>query len=54
MFKQILDALKYIHSLNLIHCDIKPENIVIKSYSRCEVSCGLFMYCAAPLHHFIF
>ena len=34
---QVLIALKYIHSLGLVHCDIKPENIVIKSYSRCEV-----------------
>lgn len=33
----MLEALQYIHSLKLIHCDIKPENIVIKSYSRCEV-----------------
>lgn len=32
--KQCLVALSYIHSLNLIHCDLKPENIVIKSYSR--------------------
>jgi dual specificity tyrosine-phosphorylation-regulated kinase 2/3/4 len=37
IMKQVLEALQYIHSLNLIHCDIKPENIVIKSYSRCEV-----------------
>jgi serine/threonine protein kinase len=34
---QVLEALVYIQSLGLIHCDIKPENIVIKSYSRCEV-----------------
>ena len=37
IMKQILEALKYIHSLGLIHCDVKPENIVVKSYSRCEV-----------------
>ena len=37
IMKQILEALVYIHSLNLLHCDIKPENIVIRSYSRCEV-----------------
>lgn len=33
----ILRALKYIHSLNLMHCDLKPENILMKSYSRTEV-----------------
>lgn len=32
--RQILTALKYLHSLDLIHCDIKPENIMVKSYSR--------------------
>lgn len=37
IMKQILEALNYIHSLGLIHCDVKPENIVVKSYSRCEV-----------------
>ena len=34
---QILKGLEYIHSLKLIHCDLKPENIMIKSYSRSEV-----------------
>jgi len=37
IMKQTLEALDYIHSLDLVHCDVKPENIVIKSYSRCEV-----------------
>jgi serine/threonine protein kinase len=37
IMKQMMEALSFIHSLNLIHCDIKPENIVIKSFSRCEV-----------------
>ncbi|CAK0810069.1 unnamed protein product [Prorocentrum cordatum] len=35
--KQILTALEYTHSLCLIHADLKPENVLVKSYSRCEV-----------------
>ena len=35
--RQILEALDFVHRLGLIHCDVKPENIVIRSYSRCEV-----------------
>lgn len=32
--KQILIALEYIHSLGIMHCDLKPENIMIESFSR--------------------
>lgn len=33
----MLEAVEFIHSLGLIHCNLKPENILVKSYSRCEI-----------------
>ncbi|OMJ85500.1 hypothetical protein SteCoe_13187 [Stentor coeruleus] len=33
IMKQILDALCYIHNKNLVHCDIKLENILLTSSS---------------------
>ena len=35
--RQCLVALKFVHDLGLMHCDIKPENILLSSYSRALV-----------------
>ena len=33
MFKQILSALSYCHSMNVIHRDLKPENFLFSSHA---------------------
>ncbi|CAM9462665.1 unnamed protein product [Ectocarpus sp. 12 AP-2014] len=35
--RQCLEALSYINSLGLVHCDVKPENILLSHYGRAEV-----------------
>jgi hypothetical protein len=35
--RQVLRALAFLHSLGLVHADVKPENLLMRSYSECEV-----------------
>mmetsp|Transcript_14786 Transcript_14786/g.19763 ORF Transcript_14786/g.19763 Transcript_14786/m.19763 type:complete len:300 (-) Transcript_14786:226-1125(-) len=35
--RQILISLKFIHDLGLVHSDVKPENILLASYSKARV-----------------
>lgn len=32
--RQVTDALKYVHSLNRLHLDIKPDNIMVDKNSK--------------------
>ena len=33
-FQEIIDALTYLHSKNIVHCDFKPENILLESFGK--------------------
>ena len=35
--RQVLIAMKFIHNIGLVHSDVKPENILLSSYSRAQV-----------------
>ena len=36
--RQILEALKYIHSMGICHRDLKPENLLLDQYARIKIS----------------
>lgn len=44
--KQILIALRFLHAQNLMHCDLKPENVAFKSYKECTVKVIDFGSCS--------
>ena len=37
---QILVALKHLHSKNIVHCDLKPENVLLSSDSDFPQVCN--------------
>ena len=38
IFNQILSAVIYMHESNVVHCDIKPQNILLDKYFNVKVS----------------
>ena len=46
IFKQIIEALFYLHENNIIHRDIKLENIIIKNKTEIKIIDFGFSICA--------
>lgn len=39
IFAQQMNAIYYLHSLNIVHCDIKPENFVFLTKEQKKIKC---------------
>lgn len=50
ILQRVLDALSYLHWRKVIHCDIKPQNVIldIPSHNAVLVDFGLYVTGAAP------
>jgi serine/threonine protein kinase len=51
ILKQILQALAYIHSKNIVHADIKPENILIKDKDYVAVLIDFGLSCRSNVEN---
>lgn len=47
---QILCALKYIHSANVLHCDLKPKNLLVNSDCQLKI-CNFGLSCSYSENH---